>query len=173
MESRMKEIFSVPTLNHPVIYKFIYVDILWQSWQLYTCNKTHFHQLTRNKCETVVGKTKNKEAQRKEQSAEVRSTEQGHVYNIASVEEMKGKDVRSVYPEEAVYEEAALFPDHIRNKGVCVQTYFYIHTLDESSCLTRVPSALCEFTGFKPVAFQKTFHRLYKYSFFLNKQSTE
>lgn len=70
---------------------------------------------------------------------------------------MKAKDVLRVYPEEALYKEAALLPDHIKNKGVCIYTCFYIHTLDESSCLTPVPLALCEFTRFKPVAFQKPF----------------
>lgn len=151
----LKEIFFGPTPNHSVIYRFIYIYILQQSWQLYACHKTHFHQLTCNKCKTVIGKTKNREAELKEKSAEVRSIERRHVYNIASVKEMKVKDVRSVYPEEALNEEAVLLPDRIRNKGVCKYVFLHPHTGQEQ-LFDPVSLTLCEFAHFKPVAFQKT-----------------
>lgn len=44
---------------------------------------------------------------------------------------MKVKDVLRVYPEEALDKEAALLPDHIRNKGVCIRIVLHPHAGQE------------------------------------------
>lgn len=75
---------------------------------------------------------------------------------------MKVKDVLCVYPEEALDKEAALFPDHIRNKGACI--YIFLHPqAGWEQLVDPCPLGAVWIHSLQTSSFPKTFHRLYKY----------